>query len=350
MSESKLDLDQLDHQRVSYEIARVQELLPNGRTAANRNLAGEKTNNWFSAFSSFGSETGKTGYDSFQWEEVMESTLGFRIDRSRKIGSGKFGECYPVQGNNEVGQMMVKIFKKKEFASLFKILDLGRHFAILAQLNHPNIARLVGVFESIKTEKMYVFTQLAPYGSLCQLVKERGQVSESLAKRWAKETATGLSYLHFLGIAFRRLTPKAVLLDSPEGTAKLEVPYCFAEIGDPMKGAANEGKTRTSPQLLSPYNAPETIFGSSFLPLPADVWSYGCVIYFMLVMKPPLDHYKDRKLVKEQLDKKVWQFAGKVDNGPKLPKGSKPFFSAILHGTIEKRPSMSEVLSLPWIN
>ena len=349
MSEGRLNLDLVDHQRIASEIARIKKILTNGRSAAKTTITEEHANNWHTAFGTFNSE-GKPGYPVFQWEEVMESTLGYKIDRRKKIGTGTFGEVYPVHGTNDVGHIVVKIFKKKEFAELFHVQDLGRHFSILVQLNHPNIARLVGVFGSIKTEKMYLFSQMAPYGSLEKAVSEPGIIPESLAKRWSRELAVGLSYLHFLGIAYRKLTPKAVLLDSAQGTVKLEVPYCFAEIGDPSKKQANEVKTKSSPSLVTAFNAPETVFGSSFNPLPSDVWSYGCVVYYMMIKKGPLDNWKDRKAVKQQLDKKVWQFSGRFDNHPKLPKEATVFLTFILHGTIDKRPSMAEVLSLPWLN
>lgn len=342
----KLHLDVIDQKRIEYEAERLKQLSEGnpGRGLLRTALQKERADNWWTAF---GFVDHLRGITQVQWEEVLETVGPFKVDRTSSL-SGHIGTLYDVRdGPKGVGPLAVKVYNLRQFEAAYRISDIKRHMKILEQLNHPNIIRFFGSFEVIKTQKLYILQQKALI-SVCGVVSSSGPVSEVLAQKWAKQVATALSYLHFLGIAHRKLNSKNILLNSSKGDAKISVPDAFAEIGDSNKGCSNYAKAKGVGHLDA-FHAPETVFGTSYDAIGADIWSYGCCVFFMLTGRPPFDNWKNRDKMKEQLDTKSWAMAGKIDNGPRLSSGAKSFLSKILHGTIEKRANTPEILTHQWL-
>lgn len=94
--------------------------------------------------------------------------------------------------------------------------------------------------------------------------------------------AKSLKYLHSGNAIHRDLKPSNVLVNS-NCTVKLcdfGLVRSLASSKDNNTGVMTEGvATRW-------YRAPEVLMGSKSYSTPADVWSYGCIIYEILSQKP----------------------------------------------------------------
>ena len=64
----------------------------------------------------------------------------------------------------------------------------------IARLNHPNIVRIIDVFEENGTA--YYVMEYAENGSLTEKVKRQGYLSEPAATRYILQVASALEYIH----------------------------------------------------------------------------------------------------------------------------------------------------------
>lgn len=123
---------------------------------------------------------------------------------------------------------------------------------------------------------------LAPGGELFQQISKRGHLGEKEAKYYGAQIIIGLKYLHKRGILYRDLKPENLLLDSV-GNLKL------ADFGISKKMNAEGEAAQKAFTIIgtSQYMPPEAFDKANGYSYSFDVWSFGCVLYEVVVGRPP---------------------------------------------------------------
>ena len=151
---------------------------------------------------------------------------------------------------------------------------------IHSRLKHPAILEVLSYFED--NSHVYLVLELAENGELAKYLKESGRVfGESEAKNIFEQVVSGLLYLHGHGIMHRDLTLANLLL-----TRDMRVKIADFGLATRLTGQPNEKHVTMcgTPNYISPEVATRSSHG-----LEADVWGLGCLLYTMLVGKPPFD-------------------------------------------------------------
>lgn len=151
---------------------------------------------------------------------------------------------------------------------------------IHSRLKHPAILEVLSYFEDSKN--VYLVLELAENGELAKYLKESGRVlGEVEAKNIFEQVVSGLLYLHRHGIMHRDLTLANLLL-----TRDMRVKIADFGLATRLTGQPNEKHVTMcgTPNYISPEVATRSSHG-----LEADVWGLGCLLYTMLVGKPPFD-------------------------------------------------------------
>ena len=151
---------------------------------------------------------------------------------------------------------------------------------IHSRLKHPAILEVLSYFED--NSHVYLVLELAENGELAKYLKESGRVfGESEAKAIFEQVVSGLLYLHGHGIMHRDLTLANLLL-----TRDMRVKIADFGLATRLTGQPNERHVTMcgTPNYISPEVATRSSHG-----LEADVWGLGCLLYTMLVGKPPFD-------------------------------------------------------------
>ena len=252
----------------------------------------------------------------------------------RVLGRGAYGKVILVKDQFSQKLYAMKQLKKAEIlindnekgdedkdpADKNKELDkrIERTFAertILSQLEHPNIVKLFYSFHD--HSKLYLILQFIPGGELFFHLKERGTLEEDTVAFYAAEVSCALKFLHDNGIVYRDLKPENCLLDqrghlvlTDFGLSKKSATDSSDDKVDSESDMDNDDIYTLHSIIGTPeYAAPEILQGLAYNQN-CDWYSLGCLLYDMLVGKPPYTGNNHKVILnKIQKDKQ----------GPRIP-------------------------------
>uniref|UniRef100_A0A182WAZ2 Serine/threonine-protein kinase PLK4 n=1 Tax=Anopheles minimus TaxID=112268 RepID=A0A182WAZ2_9DIPT len=205
--------------------------------------------------------------------------------------------------------------------------------AIHSKLKHPSILELYTFFEDF--DHVYLVLELAENGELQQYLRERNKpFSEYEAALIFRKVVDGLLYLHTQKILHRDMSLSNLLITK-------EMSIKIADFGLATELLQVDEKHHTlcgTPNYISPEVASRASHG-----LPADVWGLGCMLYTLLVGRPPFD----TDGVKSTL-------ARVVMSNYNLPAHLSSDVSDLIERLLKKNPSerikLEEVLSHPFLS
>ncbi|KAI3775736.1 hypothetical protein L1987_45488 [Smallanthus sonchifolius] len=222
----------------------------------------------------------KPSWRNFTMEELAAATDGF--SRDNLVGRGGHAEVY--KGCLPDGQLVaVKKITKKEKKNEDRVGDFLSELGIIAHINHPNAARLIG-FSS--DADLHLVLQFAPHGSLATLLHNSEERLEwALRFKVAIGIAEGLQYLHcecHRRIIHRDITASNILLMedyqpqiSDFGLAKWLPDKWVHHIVSPIEGTFG-------------YMAPE-YFMHGIVHEKIDVFSFGVLLLELITGRRAVD-------------------------------------------------------------
>jgi len=152
---------------------------------------------------------------------------------------------------------------------------LGERRVLERCCDHPFLLTLVASYQD--PTHVHLLTELVQGGELRTLLhsQQEGRLPEGHVVFYGAEVASALEHLHERHLVHRDLKPENVLLD-----ARGHVRLCDF-------GFAKEVLSRTYTLCGTPeYLAPEVILNLGHAQ-PADCWSYGVLLYELLMGRPP---------------------------------------------------------------
>ncbi|CAK9201065.1 unnamed protein product [Sphagnum troendelagicum] len=204
--------------------------------------------------------------------------------RESKIGTGSYGKVVLHRSKRDNRLYAIKIFHKSRLCKLrvspteTAMMDVLREVAIMKQLDHPNIVKLVEVIDDPESDHFYMVLEYVEGGWIFEGSGPPGGLREATARRYFSDVVAGLIYLHGLNIVHGDIKPENLLI-SGDGCIKI----CDFGVSRACEGGNDE--LRRSPGTPV-YTAPECCLGLTYHGKPADVWALGCTLYCMI-----LGHY-----------------------------------------------------------
>ncbi|VTJ66303.1 Hypothetical predicted protein [Marmota monax] len=246
-----------------------------------------------------------------------------------------------VQGIGEGGFATVKLARHrltgtevsvKALAKVLWNLPFLSEPDLMAGLDHPNVIQLFQVIETINY--VYVVMEYAGRGNLRKLIAEPGGMPEEEARRLFRQTARAVQYCHIKGIVHLDLKPENMALDD-SGNVKL------IDFGLSDRFTAGQKLNRFWGTLL--YFAPEIVLGEAYEGPPADVWSLGVILYFMLTGRRPF-----MASTAQQVKKLILE--GTYDTPLNVSEGAQSLIREILTVDPTQRPTLEQVTRHPWLS
>lgn len=200
------------------------------------------------------------------------------------IGAGGMGEVYRAVDTRLGRHVALKVLPQRVTLDPHRRARFEREARLLASLNHPNIATLLG-FEQFDETSVLVLEFVGGQTLADRLDHHPVTLADALAV--AEQVAAGIEVAHDRGIVHRDLKPGNIQL-RPDGTVKL-LDFGLAKAFAPLGGEAAIAEVTATdlgmgerPMLGTPaYMSPEQARG---LPVDkrTDIWAFGCVLYELL--------------------------------------------------------------------
>ena len=196
------------------------------------------------------------------------------------LGEGAFGTVQLYRHRFSGLEVAIKFVP---FSSMESFEDVNRVFsevAVLRRLKHFNVVQLLDAL--LLPDRICLIMECCQGGELKKLIEKEGRLSEDSAYSIALQLIAGIRYCHNSYVIHRDLKLENILFaDRMQMFVKI---VDFGISGAFKVGAASERSDAGS----LPYAAPEVINGSDNRARPSlDVWSIGCIFYYMLAGKHP---------------------------------------------------------------
>ncbi|XP_050665946.1 serine/threonine-protein kinase polo isoform X1 [Leptidea sinapis] len=211
-------------------------------------------------------------------EIIHDPQTNSTYQRLRFFGKGGFARCYEMQDitTNEV--YAGKVVSKKLLVKSTQKEKTAQEISIHRSLKHKHVVGFHSFFED--SLNIYIVLELCKRRSMMELHKRRKALSEPETRFYMHQILLGVQYLHHKRIIHRDLKLGNLFLDD-----ELHV-----KIGDFGLAARieYEGERKQTVCGTPNYIAPEILTkkGHSF---EVDIWSLGCIMYTLLVGKPPFE-------------------------------------------------------------
>ncbi|XP_052360955.1 serine/threonine-protein kinase PLK1 [Oncorhynchus keta] len=199
-----------------------------------------------------------------------------KYSRGRFLGKGGFAKCYEITDMETREVFAGKVVPKSMIVKPHQREKMSSEISIHKSLDNPHIVGFHGFFED--DDFVFVVLEICRRRSLLELHKRRKAVTEPEARYYMMQLVKGCQYLHNNRVIHRDLKLGNIFLSD-------DMDVKIGDFGLATK-IEFDGERKKTLCGTPNYIAPEVLCkkGHSF---EVDVWSLGCILYTLLVGKPP---------------------------------------------------------------
>jgi len=271
---------------------------------------------------------------------VEEDTVGSRYAVGEEIGKGAFSVVKRAVHRKTNEEVAIKFIDKK-YVEKQDLIFVAREIDILKKVNHPNVLKLIEVFEL--DDSIALVMELVRGGELFYKIVEKGNYSEKDAASIMLQLIDAVAYLHDQGIAHRDLKPENLFCEESTKYSPFRV-----VIGDFGLSKDFDGGNNLETAVGTPdYVAPEIITAEEQYNESVDLWSCGVISYVLLCGYSPFLANTQAGLF-ERIIKADYSFPD--PEWTEISNEAKDFISKLLVKEPEKRATARECLAHPWLS
>ncbi|KAH8035531.1 hypothetical protein HPB51_006287 [Rhipicephalus microplus] len=274
---------------------------------------------------------------------VLEPPVTTRVRAQHVVDN----ECYIVDPETRVTYRKGKLLGKGGFARVHELVDVRtqqvyagkiiprcqilREIDLHRPLVNKHVVRLHDFFGD--AENIYIILEYCSRKSLVHLLKQRGgQLPETEVALLMRQLAEGVRYTHSQGVVHRDLKLGNMLLDENMELKIADFGLAARVADEPPRQAVCGTPNYLAPEVLR-------MEGHGFA---ADVWAMGCIMYALLVGRPPFETSTLTETYQRIL-------RGAYTLPPGLSDVARSLLVSLLQPEPQERPSLNEVLEHPFL-
>jgi eukaryotic-like serine/threonine-protein kinase len=219
--------------------------------------------------------------------EAFEARQFGQYKLCRLIGAGGMGEVYLAEHQLMKRRCAIKVIRPSKANDPQALARFEREVRATAKLTHWNT---VEIFDYGRTEDgtFYYVMEYLPGMSVAELVDRHGPLEPARVMHLLRQTCDALAEAHALKLIHRDIKPGNIFVAQRGGVYDVAKLLDFG-LAKPLLSEKNsvqltqEGSLTGSPLYMSPEQA----MGESPPDERSDIYSLGCVAYFMLTGSPP---------------------------------------------------------------
>ena len=203
------------------------------------------------------------------------------------IAQGGMQEVYQATDQAFNKHVVLKTPKNTSAEKRFK-----RSSQVSAKINHPNVAKTLDYF--IEDNRSYLIEEFIDGKDLqFRLNNEFELLDPHLSAHVIHHLVKGLAAAHHVGVFHRDLKPSNIMVSNDPSICKIKLTdFGIAKMTEQKmeEDLQDVEKSITTSQTLVgalPYMAPEFIETPKEAGLPADVWSIGAILYYLMTGTQP---------------------------------------------------------------
>eukprot|EP01114_Cavostelium_apophysatum_P004946 TRINITY_DN1542_c0_g2_i1.p1 TRINITY_DN1542_c0_g2~~TRINITY_DN1542_c0_g2_i1.p1 ORF type:complete len:339 (-),score=95.34 TRINITY_DN1542_c0_g2_i1:96-1112(-) len=262
------------------------------------------------------------------------------------IGEGTFSSVVRASHNDNQREVAIKIIDKSKIENSKQLLRVYNEIALHRKARHPCIIKYIEHYET--DIDVCIVMELCAGGELFDRIVAKGTYTESEARMTMTQILKGLQYLHDMGIVHRDIKPENLLYSSHEHDAVIKIGD-FGLAKEIEEGLSGRSLLKASLSGTPAYCAPERL-NMAAESKAVDMWSVGCILYFLLYGVPPF--YSQKEDEDENEDEIMDRVLEGVVHFPES-KGVSTTAKDLILRLLEKEPmeryTAEQALNHPWM-
>lgn len=245
------------------------------------------------------------------------------------LGKGGFAMCYSVTDTATGRPYACKYVHKSTLTKRATERKLRSEIAIHEGLRHRHVVPFLRWFET--SEAIYMILGLCENGTLMDMLRARKRLTEPEVQVFGLQFISALAYLHDeCRVIHRDLKLGNVFL-----TKNMDI--VLGDFG--LAAVLEKDEDRRKTVCGTPnYIAPEVLDATDGHGFEVDVWSFGVVLYTLLVGKPPFE-----TTTMKSTYKKIKAVSFSFPSEPIVSEAARSLICWILNRQPEARPTLEQI-------
>jgi len=205
------------------------------------------------------------------------------------IGEGTFSSVVRGIHNKTSEAYAIKIIDKTKIENSKQLMRIYNEIALHRRCSeNPHITRFVEYYET--DIDVCIVMELCRGGELFDSVVQNGKFSEKDANIALRQLLKAIDFMHSMGIVHRDIKPENILYSTRGKDAVIKL----ADFGLAKELEISSGRSLLKSSLSGTpaYCAPERL-NMEKESKAVDMWSIGCILYFLLYGVPPFYSEKE---------------------------------------------------------
>ncbi len=227
----------------------------------------------------------------------MDARVISNYKLTRQIGTGGMGVVYLGEHTVIDRKVAIKLLRSEFSGNESLVRRFFNEARAASTSKHPGIVEIEDV--GFDEGQAFITMEYIDGVTLSKYVRRRGRLSQTEAISFARQIASALEVAHEQAIVHRDLKPSNVMVvtDANGKTTTKVFDFGIAKLFD-----ENSSHTRTGVVIGTPlYMSPEQCKGAGEVDHRSDLYSLGCILYFMITGKRVFSGEGDGEIIAQHI-------------------------------------------------